>query len=240
MSTTLGDYPAKQRYWGAVARDYNRWRLSSPLRRYIWEREFRVLERIAREQLSPHSTILDAPTGTGRVVPLFRSLGHKVTGVDISLDMLKMQFSQLGDLSCGLVRGDCEVLPFADGAFDYVISLRFMGHVPPEARSRVLLEFKRVARKGVIVGFPVVRSITKLKFWLGNLRYRLANGKPRCWWPATPGSLPKELNTAGLRVANELKLLGPFSQIVFLHLTPADAWPAPSTAVGRPAHLASV
>ncbi|HZT71131.1 MAG TPA: class I SAM-dependent methyltransferase [Terriglobia bacterium] len=240
MSATLGHYPAKQRYWGAVARDYNRWRLSSPLRRYIWEREFRVLERIAREQLCPHSTILDAPTGTGRIVPLFRSLGHKVTGVDISLDMLRMQFSQLGNLSCGLVRGDCEVLPFADGAFDYVISLRFMGHVPPEVRSRVLQEFKRVARKGLIVAFPVVQSITKLKFKLGNLRYRLVNGKPRCWWPATPSSLPSELNTAGLRVANELKLLGPFSQIVFLHLTAVEPRHASAHAFGHPAHMASV
>lgn len=240
MTKAATNYPAKQRYWGPIASDYNRWRLSSPLRRYIWEREFRLLERIAREQIKANSTILDAPTGTGRFVPLLRDLGHKVTGVDISLDMLKMQPTLPGQVRGCLVRGDCETLPFCDGAFDYIVSLRFLGHVPPDARANVLQEFKRVASKGIIVGFPVVHSFTKLKFEMGNLRYRLAKGRRRSWWPATSRSLPRELDCAGLKIAHELKLLGPFSQIVFLHLTSGGSCKSPAKTVGQQVHLASV
>lgn len=235
----MTNYPAKQRYWGHIASDYNRWRLSSPLRRYMWRREFRMLERIVREQMRANSTILDAPTGTGRFVPLLKELGHRVTGVDISLDMLRMQPTQSGESRGSLVRGDCEALPFRDGAFDYVVSLRFLGHVPPGLRANVLLEFKRVASKGIIVGFPVVQSFTKFKFEMGNLRYRLAKGRRRCWWPATPRSLPRELDSAGLRIAHATRLLGPFSQIVFLHLTLRDSCQSHVKNVGGQVKLAS-
>lgn len=240
MTQVVTNYPAKQRYWGAIASDYNRWRLSSPLRHYVWEREFRTLEKIVREQIRPNSTILDAPTGTGRFVPLFRDLGHQVTGVDISRDMLQMHPAQPGQVQGSLVRGDCEALPFRDATFDYVVSLRFLGHVPPEARSNVLLEFKRVASQGIIVGFPVVHSFTKLKFEIGNLRYRLAKGTKRCWWPATPRSLPRELDGAGLKITHATKLLGPFSQIVFLHLTVGGSSESPAKTISRQVHLPSV
>lgn len=234
------NYPAKQRYWGAIANDYDRWRLSSPIRRYICHREFRLLEKIAREQFLPNSTILDVPTGTGRFVPLLRNLGHKVTGCDISLDMLKIHPLEPGQARGTLVRADCEVLPFGDGAFDYVVSLRFLGHVPPAARSSVLQEFRRVAARGIVVGFPVVQCITKLKFKLGNLRYKLANGTTRSWWPATPRSLPPELESAGLKIASELKLLGPFSQIVFLYLTADHTSKNHAKSVDRYAHMVPV
>ena len=233
------DYPAKQRYVGTIASDYDRWRLSSPLRRYIWGREFRLLEKIAREQIMPNSTILDAPTGTGRFVPLLRKLGHRVAGTDISLDMLRVQPLRDRQTRGNLVRADCETLPFCDGAFDYVISMRFLGHVPPPARSRVLQEFKRVASRGIVVGFPVVQSITRLKFKLGNVRYQLKNRKTRCWWPATPQSLPGELESAGLKITYQLKLFGPFSQIIFLHLTREDQCKDSAEVVNRRMGMAS-
>lgn len=239
MNQSTSNYPAKQRYWGSIAKDYNHWRLGSPLRRFIWKREFRVLERIVRELIEERATILDAPTGTGRFVPLFESLGHKVTGMDISSDMLREHSSQSKAGSALLLQGDCEKLPFRDGDFDYIVSLRFLGHVPPETRVRVLQEFNRVASKGIIVGFPVLNSFTRFKFELGNLRHKLKHGRPRPWWPASAQSLAQELEQAGLTIAHETKLLGPFSQIVFLHLTQADPRQFPAKTMSRQVHLLS-
>ena len=240
MNQITSNYPAKQRYWGSIAREYNQWRLGSPARRFIWGREFRLLERIVREQIEEGSTILDAPTGTGRFLSLFENLGHKAAGIDISADMLKAQNNLSRTHNALLLRGDCEKLPFGNGSFDYIFSLRFLGHVPPEVRVRVLQEFKRVARKGMIVGYPVLNSsFTRVKFELGNLRYKLKNGRPRPWWPASPQSLAEELERSSLKITREVSLLGPFSQIVFLHLTEADSCTFPAKTAARQVHLAS-
>lgn len=215
-------YPAKGIYQGDLASSYERSRTATPLGRLVWRREFALLKEFAQALMKRNATILDAPTGTGRFLPLLRQLGHIVIGIDISSDMLRVAHNQLDRRDVSLVLGDCESLPFEDQAFDYVLSMRYLGHLPPEARIRVLQEFKRVSKRGLIVGFPVLNPFTACKFMLGNLRYKLRKGEKRPWWPATTASLAEELAQGGLRLSEKKWLLGPFSQVAVLYLTPLE------------------
>jgi SAM-dependent methyltransferase len=52
------------------------------------------------------------------------------------------------------VAASADRLPFVDACFDFVVSLDLMEHLPLAARRPVLAELCRVARRGVIVGFP--------------------------------------------------------------------------------------
>ena len=45
-------------------------------------------------------------------------------------------------------------LPLDDQSFDVVLALDVLEHIPPEIRTKVILESLRVARKLVIFGFP--------------------------------------------------------------------------------------
>jgi SAM-dependent methyltransferase len=53
------------------------------------------------------------------------------------------------------VRADATALPFADRAFDCVLSLDLLEHVPVEQRAAVVAELRRTARRRVVVGCPV-------------------------------------------------------------------------------------
>lgn len=46
-------------------------------------------------------------------------------------------------------------LPFKDGAFDFVVSLDLIEHLPADLRGVAVQELIRVASRGVLVGFPV-------------------------------------------------------------------------------------
>ena len=190
--------------------------------RLEWSREFTLVNRIFGTWLKGNSTILDAPTGTGRFLPVLRHLGYHVTGMDISRDMLQVAEDRAKSSAANLVHGDCEFLPFRDNSFDYVLSLRFMGHLPPKTRIKVLQEFKRVSKKGLVVGFPVLNPLTFLLFRLGNIRHTLRTGEKRPWWPASPRSLAGELAQAGLRISGKWWLLRPLWQIAFLYLTHSE------------------
>ncbi len=204
------------------------------MRRLISEREFTLLQETVRRTISTPATILDAPTGTGRFIPLLRSLGHRVTGIDISPDMLREQRLRGRNHGEALVRGDCERLPFDDASFDYVISFRFMGHLPPPTRLRVLREFRRVARKGVIVEYPVLNSLTRLKSTLSAARGCWKLSQPKPWWPATPYSLKSELMQGELALTHTQRLFGPFSQLTILCLEPLWARPGAGVFEGGP------
>jgi Methyltransferase domain len=52
------------------------------------------------------------------------------------------------------VRASAERLPFRDAAFDYVVSLDLMEHLPSALRAPAVRELARVADRGVILGFP--------------------------------------------------------------------------------------
>jgi ubiquinone/menaquinone biosynthesis C-methylase UbiE len=55
------------------------------------------------------------------------------------------------DRRLALVRGDALRLPFADGAFDYVLSSMFLHHLGEDDAAAALREMNRVAGRGVIV-----------------------------------------------------------------------------------------
>ncbi|HEY2636355.1 MAG TPA: class I SAM-dependent methyltransferase, partial [Solirubrobacteraceae bacterium] len=54
-----------------------------------------------------------------------------------------------------------ESLPFPDGAFDVVFSFALTKHLPVALQSRVLAEFARVSRRGVISTFGVLDAISR-------------------------------------------------------------------------------
>lgn len=67
-----------------------------------------------------------------------------VAGVDVSQSSLR----QAAQVYHGVVRADLAALPFTDGAFDLVVSLDVLGHVPSHLKDGVLREIRRVLKDG--------------------------------------------------------------------------------------------
>lgn len=93
--------------------------------------------------------LLDIGTGTGRMAELFAPRVRHVTGLDKSLDMLRVARARLQSLSAerfDLVQGDFAVLPFADRSFDTVLLHQVLHYA--QAPEMVLEEAARVTRPG--------------------------------------------------------------------------------------------
>ena len=145
-----GDYTPGE-YEGCLAelRRVNRWLGDSrALRRS-------VLAEMGREPLREFS-LLDVGAGTGellREVALWsRRRGMKARLVGLELN--ERAAAGVAEQSRGFpeiesVRGDALRLPFAAGAFDYVMCSLFTHHFRDEACARVLAEMARVAARRV-------------------------------------------------------------------------------------------
>jgi len=94
--------------------------------------------------------VLDAGCGTGNLILALRDKWPRLecVGLDLSAEMLSVAGAKLarGAGRPPLVQGRAERLPFADGAFDLVISCNALHFVPAPARA--LSEFRRVLRAG--------------------------------------------------------------------------------------------
>jgi SAM-dependent methyltransferase len=103
---------------------------------------------VLRLNPKPGENILDLATGTGWTSHLVARRGARVLGIDLGADLIRAAQEQArGEgLEVEYRIGDAEALPFADGAFDAVIStcgIMFVSR-PGAAAS----ELVRVTRKG--------------------------------------------------------------------------------------------
>ncbi len=136
---------------------------------------------VMRLDPQPGERVLDLATGTGWTSRVVARRGAQVTGADISADLLAFAAEQARaeGLEITYRLGDAENLPFADGAFDAVISTCGVMFVSrPEAAAR---EMARVCRKGGRIG---------LTTWVaeGNLFKMFMVMKP--YMPPPPSPAP--------------------------------------------------
>lgn len=102
-------------------------------------------------------SILDVATGSADIPAVIaryairHGISTRITGVDLSEDVLGEARRVVGELPIELVQGDARRLPFPDGWFDVATCFLALHHFQPDDAVVVLREMNRVARHAVIV-----------------------------------------------------------------------------------------
>ena len=143
-----------------VAEDYDFHRFSTPERQKRNARKWAAIRK-ALAATSGVRTILDLPCGTGRFTGALARDGYEVVGSDISLEMLQKaatldagkKVDGQPTVIHGFVQANAEHLPLRSDSLDCVVCIRFMMHVDPATRVRMLREFRRVSRRWAVVDY---------------------------------------------------------------------------------------
>jgi SAM-dependent methyltransferase len=125
----------------------------------------------------PVGDALDAASGTGRHAQHLAGLGHRVTGVDGSPDMLDRARARVP--SAEFLRGDLDRLPVGDASMDLVVCSLALTHVA--ALGPVLAEFARVLRPG---GNVVLSDVSSALVFLGSSGRQVGPDGQPCALPA--------------------------------------------------------
>jgi len=141
--------------------DYERRRYRGIDQRMVHRREVRILRKALRlmepgAAAGPRALALDAPCGYGRFSGLLIEAGYRPLSCDLSLAMVRRARAKdrISHGPIGIVANIPGGLPFRDGAFPLVFSLRFFHHLHrPEERRATLGEFARTSCGWLIVSF---------------------------------------------------------------------------------------
>lgn len=156
------------KYWSKRADSYNksvRRSLHSKREKNAWQEIF--TEALGKEKLK----ILDVGTGPGIVAFLLSELGHDVTGVDLSEEMLRNASENTAKfgLPVEFRHGDAENLPFEAESFDAVVNRAVLWTLPNP--DKAIAAWRRVLKPGgkvVIVDgnwYLYIDSTLKRKAW---------------------------------------------------------------------------
>ena len=195
-----------------VAEDYDFHRFSTPERQKRNARKWAAIRK-ALSAATGVRTILDLPCGTGRFTGALARDGYEMVGSDISLEMLQKAASiDTGTTSGGkptevrgYVQANAEHLPLRSDSLDCVVCIRFMMHVDPATRVRMLREFHRVSRRWVVVDyrhkytFRYVLSHTFGKLGLGRTPLSRVSRK----------DLEQEFRDAGFAIREVVRVSAP-------------------------------
>ncbi len=192
------EYKAKSTYRGGVAQDYDNKRFSHFFGRWIDSRERLSVTR-AMERIPAGSSVLDIPCGTGRITEHLLDLGYKVSGADISQDMMGIARERIGTHPnfVGFHQVDAEDTKLPAASFDCITSIRLMGHLPREVKVRVVKEMSRLSRGHLVIAFYVTSLLRSVK-WL--LKYGKLQSQNPTWYPITESDLSRLFEECGLEV----------------------------------------
>lgn len=193
-------YEYKKQFYQSseVAADYDEHRFRTPKRQRRNARKWAAIQK-ALALTSDVKTLIDLPCGTGRFTGHLARAGYQVIGSDISLEMMQ-QAARLESVQhaniAGYVRADAEALPFAAKSVDAIMSIRFLFHVDPQTRRRMLREFGRVSRRWIIADY---RHKYSVRYGVWKLS-RLLGLTKRPFERVSVKSMKAEFEDAGLRV----------------------------------------
>ncbi len=170
----------------------------------------RLIERVSAQ--APFETALDLPCGYGRLMPLLRRHAGYVIEGDWSLPLLKIaRENQRSNPSVkeadGYVRATALAMPFADRAFDFVLSVRLCHHIREHSeRLTYVRELLRISGKWVVFTYFDTHS---LKNMLREARVKLFGKRPK--WTLKASEIAAVADESGFEVTHSIPLSRLFS-----------------------------
>jgi SAM-dependent methyltransferase len=154
-----------------------------------------IRKAMAFLRIPPGISVLDIPCGAGRMFPLLKEHGYRVTGADISASMIE----EAGQADYNELKvADIFETGFNDKEFDLVISHRLFQYFTEGAdRRSALTELQRISKGPIIVSFSCNLALDvlvyRIKRFLGITRLRSCE-------PVSFTDFAKDAQSVGLEV----------------------------------------
>ena len=129
---------------------------------------------LLRQLPAPCANVLEIGCGAGRLARAIAGRESKVTGIDVSTEMIRLARSRTpDDAGVEFVWGDFSVLAVKAGTYDCVVSVATLHHLPAEP---ALARMKSLLKPEGILVIHDIRSPSGVPDWLVSGMAALFNG----------------------------------------------------------------
>lgn len=155
--------------------------------KYSLERRIASFLRVFVRAVSSPSKVLDLGCGPGTYTRLLTRQGHKVIGVDYTMEVIARAVEKSKELGIAYVVADARALPFTQGSFDAVVCIGLFQHLSPRSVFSVIAEIKRALSPDVGLLFLMTLNRLSMKAFFDKFVDHL-----RLLFGAKPTSISQE------------------------------------------------
>jgi ubiquinone/menaquinone biosynthesis C-methylase UbiE len=174
--------------------DYAR-RFSGRAGAFMLARQQHLLDALIADKQTV--SILDVGGGHAQLSGPLAAAGHDVTVLGSKPICANRLRGDPRNSGVRFVAGDLDAFPFEDDSFDTVVAIRLMAHV--DDWTSLLAEMCRVARRTVLIDYPVLTSSNVLSLMSFGLKKRI-EGDTRRYRSFWGSEITRELDRHGWRV----------------------------------------
>lgn len=187
----------KKAYASSYKQEYlDGWKLKNLRSRLIARAEIQAIKK-AIEEVQLCGSVLDIPCGTGKLGRTLSSYPVSITAADISPEMMGLARDEYDpEKISDFIVCDAADLPLSSSSLDSIVCLRLTQRLPVEYRGRILAEFRRVARKYLVVSYSLRSPWHDLR---NRFRWTYDRSNPT-FFPASRSCVENELKEAGFEI----------------------------------------
>lgn len=169
---------------------------------YLLDIQERGLRDLVDDGPPVHQSALDVGGGHGQLVGGLLGMGLKTTVLGSTADCAEQLFRGTDTGRVDYVTGDLLALPFPDGSFDLVTSIRLLAHI--DDPDKLMDELCRVARYSVIIDYPTLIGANALSAATFPIK-RLIEKDTRSYRSFWPGQIEQAFRRNGFASRRSFK-----------------------------------
>lgn len=146
MTAPTTDKIGREIDYTSIATSYDANRFCDKKGLLVDELDRNIIRRLV--QRTNARRILDAPTGTGRVITYLRDLPVELTACDLTPAMLEHAETKTHGHAVDFIQANIADIPRESASFDCIVCLRFFHLFAPSERPPFVAEFDRLLRPG--------------------------------------------------------------------------------------------
>lgn len=189
------------------------WAVKSIRSRIIKNLEINTIRKVLHPLLTPKSSVIDIPCGTGKLGSLLSEYDITIIAADVSNEMIALAKDEYEVKKISFMQIDATNIKMDDNSVNTVVCLRLFQRLDTPTRKKILKEFNRIANKDLVISYSYTSFWQKMR---SSLR-KLYDVEKNIFFSPTVLELLDEIQKAGFVIKNKKYINPVISSEVIIH-----------------------
>lgn len=189
------------------------WSIKSIRSRIIKNLEINTVRKVLHPLLTPKTSVIDIPCGTGKLGSLLSEYDISIIAADVSNEMIALAKEEYTAKKVSFMQVDATNIDMNDNSINTIVCLRLFQRLDTPTRKKILEEFNRITDGNLVISYSYSSWWQKIR---SSLR-KLYDVEKNIFFSPTIVEILDEIKKAGFQIENPKTINPIISSEIIIH-----------------------